>query len=124
MVVASSITIVKLSMQRCIDASVVEFGKHWPWDTRRCISTPPVESNIEGRCDARGKGKKKAFSPLARGTNEACVPRSAMTLDAANELSRTDTILLPTCALQTHPLSPSLHPRTPLFRHPRFVQAR
>lgn len=37
MVVAPSITIVKYSMQRFIDASAVEFGKHWPWDTRRRI---------------------------------------------------------------------------------------
>ena len=36
-----------------------------------------------------------------------------MTLDAANELSRTDTILLPTCALQTRPPSPPTHPTFP-----------
>lgn len=112
--------------RQVLDATVYRCVGGRVWETlalghASSYSTPPVESNIEGGCDARGKGKKKAFSPLARGTNEACVPRSAMTLDAANELSRTDTILLPTCALQTHP---SLHPRTPLFRHPRFVQAR
>lgn len=75
-----------------------------------------------------GKERKKAFSPLARGTNEACVPRSAMTLDAANELSRTDTILLPTCALQTRPPSPPTHPTfpTPSLRASSiiFVRAR
>lgn len=68
--------------------------KRWDADRvrNRDTSNRPIEGNVE--------------TSLAK--NEARVSSSAMTLDAANELSRTDTILVPTCA-----------PNSPYRRSPR-----
>lgn len=66
-----------------------------------------------GRISRRSGSRSQNIEPNGKGvgissvTNETRASSSAMSLDAADELSRTDTILDPTCAPNLHPVIPS-----------------